>query len=142
MKKFLLAFLAVGAFSGLQAQFDVTFQVDMRTEMISPNGLHIAGAMQTPNVWQPGVDAVTDGNGDGIYEFTFTGVPAGTYEYKFVNGNDWSGPNNNPENIPAACAVNGNRQVVVTGNMTVPVHAFNSCDPNPAGNPLTFRVNI
>ncbi|MFN0204200.1 MAG: T9SS type A sorting domain-containing protein, partial [Bacteroidia bacterium] len=41
-----------------------------------------------------------------------------------------------------ACAVNGNRQVVVTGNMTVPVHAFNSCDPNPAGNPLTFRVNI
>lgn len=149
MRKTLLSLLMLGVCAlGLNAQnYNVTLQVDMRAVMVSTNGVHIAGDLQIPSGsaanWDPSGTPVYDTNLDGIYEIILS-LPAGTYSYKFVNGNAWGadeGGGSNPA-IPAPCNVGGNRQVIVAADMTVPVHAFNSCDPNPAGNPVIFQVNI
>jgi len=76
------------------AQVSVTFRVDMNGETVSENGLHVAGNWQDdaglPGEWDPSTAELTDGDGDGIYEYTAT-VPPGQYEYKFINDNDWPG---------------------------------------------------
>ena len=100
MKKvYLLAFAALfGAAS--MAQVDVTFRVDMNGTLVSTNGVHVAGSWQAdagfPGEWDPSTAEMTDGDGDGIYELTVT-IPAGDYEYKFINDNDWPGV----ESVPA-----------------------------------------
>ena len=144
MRKTLLSLLMFAVLAlTLQAQnYNLTLQVDMRALMVSANGVHVAGSLQMPSGavanWDPAITALTDANADGIYDVTLS-LPAGSYEYKFVNGNAW-GSDENP--IPAACNVNGNRGVTVAADMVVPVHAYASCDPNPAGNPVIFQVNI
>lgn len=144
MKKLLLSVFASFALgTGLFAQVPVTFQVDMRAKIVSPLGVHIAGDLQMPSGapgnWDPSTTALSDANADGIYEVILN-LPAGTYSYKYVNGNAW-GSDENP--IPAACNVGGNRSVTVgTTAMTVPVHAYGSCDPNPTGNPIMFLVDM
>jgi len=66
----------------------------MNGETVSENGLHVAGNWQDdaglPGEWDPSTAELTDGDGDGIYEYTAT-VPPGQYEYKFINDNDWPG---------------------------------------------------
>lgn len=143
MKRFLLTLVAFICLSSLQAQnYSVTFQVDMRAQVVSPSGVHVAGSFQAaagyPADWDPATTALTDGDGDGIYDITVS-IPAGTYNYKYINGNAWGADENA---IPAACNVSGNREVVVTNNMTIPVHAYGICDPNPAGNPVIFQVDM
>lgn len=143
MKNFFLSLLAItGLGLTAQAQVPVTFQVDMRAKVVSPLGLHIAGNLQSAagvgNDWDPAGTQVFDADGDGIYEITLN-LPTGTYLYKYVNGNAWGQDENA---IPAPCNVGGNREVVVAGAMTVPVHAYGICDPNPAGNPVIFRVDM
>jgi len=107
MKKiYLMAFACIFGLSSI-AQVDVTFQVDMNGETVSPNGLHVAGNWQDdaglPGEWDPSTAEMTDGDGDGIYEYTAT-VPPGQYEYKFINDNDW-GPGE--ESIPVVCQKGG-----------------------------------
>ncbi|GIS04550.1 MAG: hypothetical protein CM15mP107_1700 [Bacteroidota bacterium] len=48
---------------------DVTFLVDMNTQPISPNGVHLAGSFQN---WDPSTSMMTDINADGIYELTLS----------------------------------------------------------------------
>jgi hypothetical protein len=73
-------------------------------------------------------------------------VPAGSYQYKFVNGNDWSGADNDNESLPAECNVNGNRSIDVTGASMTVEYCYNQCtadciiDPNPAN--ITFQVDM
>ena len=68
---------------------DVTFRVDLRNQVLSTNGVHVAG---TWNAWQSNVDSLLDGNGDLIYETTIGLVVGDTVQYKFINGNSWSDP--------------------------------------------------
>src|SRR3990170_7392101 len=86
----------------LQSQtYAVTFRVDMAAETISPAGVHIAGSFQSVaglgNNWDPSSTLVLDPDGDMIYEITVQ-LPAGTYEYKFINGNAWGMDENPPSN--------------------------------------------
>ena len=74
---------------------DVKFMVDMSNEDVSSNGVHIAGDFQG---WDPSSSQMTDEDGDGIYETSFE-LNIGTYQYKFVNGDDWSGTNNDNESV-------------------------------------------
>ena len=71
---------------------DLTFQVDLSQQTISPNGIHVAGNFQGAagfgSDWNPSSSPMSDPDGDGIYTLTVS-VPAGTYQYKFVNGNSW-----------------------------------------------------
>ncbi|MFM1930884.1 MAG: hypothetical protein RL226_187 [Bacteroidota bacterium] len=120
----------------------VTLRVNMALETVSPNGVHVAGAFQG---WSPGADELTDPDADGIYEITLEMQP-GTYEYKFVNGNDWSGADNDNESVPGACNVNGNRVIEVGTDPITVEYCYNQCtaecvsDPDPAD--ITFQVNM
>lgn len=114
MKKVYL--LALAAFFGTasMAQVSVTFQVDMNNETVSPNGVHVAGSWQEEAGfsadWQPGESMMADDDQDGIYTLTVS-IPAGQYQYKYINGNDW-GPDETQ--IPAVVATGGNRFFAVS----------------------------
>ncbi len=120
----------------------VTFAVDMSNETVSPNGVHLAGAFQG---WSPGATEMTDDNADMIYEVTLP-IPASTYEYKVVNGNNWNGENNSSESPASECNVNGNRQVMVEGEEMSVAFCYNQCNETCVANPdpadITFRVNM
>ena len=81
----------------------LTFRVDMRQQTVSAAGVHVAGTFQAaagfPADWNPATTALTDPDGDQVYELTVN-VPAGTYRYKFVNGNTWGGRR---AAVPATC---------------------------------------
>ncbi len=79
---------------------NVTFQVNMSKVAVNSNGVHIAGNFQG---WNPGATAMTDANGDSIYEVTVS-VPSGmNLEFKYINGNAWGAD----ESVPTACRVSG-----------------------------------
>lgn len=106
-----------------QPQVSVTFQVDMSRENVSADGVHIAGSFQG---WNPSATPMVS-QGNGIYTYTAMLDRNATYEYKFINGNQW-GPGFD-ESVPAACAQNGNRFVVVdTTTITTPVVCFSRCE--------------
>ena len=121
MKKlYLLALSAVFGLSAM-AQVSVTFQVDMNGQTVSPDGVHVAGSFQAaagfefegvPTDWQPGTAAMIDDNSDGIYSLTVD-IPAGQYEYKFINGNIWD-VNEEVPSINQRGGGNSNRVFAVT----------------------------
>ncbi|MGB0175886.1 MAG: hypothetical protein ACPF9D_01890, partial [Owenweeksia sp.] len=125
----LLCVLAVGM---IQAQHNVTFQVDMSGQTVSANGVHVAGNFQdeagAPSDWNPSATTMTNSSGS-IYSVTVN-IPAGSYEYKFINDNDWPGV----ESVPAAAQVdlgsgNDNRWVVISGDTTLPAYMFSGAAP-------------
>ncbi len=119
----------------------VLFKVDMTNEAISPNGVHIAGEFQN---WDPAASQMSDDDGDGVFELGFE-INVGTYEFKFVNGNDWGGMANDNESIPSSCNVNGNREIVVSSD-TIIQYCYNQCYdicldyPDPAE--IIFTVDM
>ena len=148
MKRFLLLTVAaILSATASIAQSSVTFLVNMQGLTINANGVHIAGTFQSPQ-WQPGATAMTDADGDGIYEYTQV-VPTGTpIQFKFINGNNWG--IGQDENAPQACGVsNGvggyNRTFTPTAPEVVygPV-CFASCEncPAPPTANVTFSVNM
>jgi hypothetical protein len=134
MKKLLTLSLVLFFCGAMQAQNEsLTFRVDVNNiSSLSPNGIHVAGNWQSEANgdadWVPGANALDDSDEDGVYELTVQ-VPAGSYEYKFINGNDWS---ENPEGVPGECAINGNRGVdVVSGGVITDLVCFGSCAECP-----------
>lgn len=126
------------------APVPVTFRVDMTNETVSPNGVHIAGELNTVGTWNPGVDEMVN-IGDNVYEIVMNLQP-GEYEYKFVNGNAWDGADNDNETVPSACATNNNRFVTVVADEPQSfTYCYNQCasecsvNPDPAD--ITFYVN-
>ncbi|NCC73054.1 MAG: hypothetical protein EOM06_06615, partial [Sphingobacteriia bacterium] len=116
---------------------EVIFRVDMSNEIISPNGVHIAGGFQG---WNPGATLMTS-SGNNIFTYT-TVLPSGTYqEYKFINGTTWE----ESENVPDPCGVNNNRWLTVPVNDTIlPAFCFGECDPcgpPPVQVDVTFSVD-
>ncbi|MBN2174340.1 MAG: hypothetical protein JW731_09420 [Bacteroidales bacterium] len=117
------------------AGVSVTFRVDMSQQIVSPDGVHIAGSFQG---WDPGATEMTL-EGDNIYTYTHV-FNAGEYiEYKFVNGDEWG----EDESVPGPCAQNNNRYLTVpSSNLVLPAVCFASC--NPCGDPteVTFKVDM
>jgi hypothetical protein len=144
MKKTLLSILLpVLIVLSIRAQHTVIFQVDLGLAVPSDT-VSIAGDFQLaagfPEDWMPGTTTLADANGDSIYELTAI-LPADTFQYKFVNGTTWG----DAEGVPSACAISGNRQVIVTGDMTIPLICFGMCDPCPTNIDsanVTFRVDM
>ncbi len=102
-----------------------TFQVNMNNVTVDPNGVHVAGSFQG---WNPASTALTDSNADGIFEITVNIAEGETVNYKFINGNAWSGS----ESLPAACGVGDgfggyNRSHVVSNNNPATV-CFSACE--------------
>ncbi|MEO1449974.1 MAG: T9SS type A sorting domain-containing protein, partial [Bacteroidota bacterium] len=117
---------------------EVTFRVDMNGETVGMNGVHIAGNFQDeagfPGDWQPGATEMTD-EGGLVYAVTVKILKDSTYEYKFVNGNDWG----MDESVPEDCGVdNGqggyNRVVTVSSDTILDAFAYGACDVSVATN--------
>ncbi|MFN5621356.1 MAG: T9SS type A sorting domain-containing protein [Flavobacteriales bacterium] len=108
--------LAVNCFNscGSCPQFhNMTFAVSMANVLVSPNGVHLAGGFGAYGYanWNPSGIAMTDPDGNGVYTVTLS-LPAGqSFEYKFINGNDWPGA----EGVPAECNTFSNRTFTVMG---------------------------
>jgi hypothetical protein len=106
-------------------QVTLTLQVDMSQQTVSAEGVHVAG---TFNNWNSMATAMT-GTGNGIYTATVTVLDGTMQEYKYINGNAWSGE----EFVPAECGVpNGmggyNRiQYVAYNNFTREPECFGQC---------------
>jgi hypothetical protein len=122
---------------------EVTFQVDMSEQTVSPDGVHVAGSFQG---WNPGSTEMLP-IGDDVYAVTVSVSEGDFLEFKYINGNDWPGE----EIVPAACGVpNGvggyNRfYEVPVGGGTLEVVCFGSCYPcgvTPTEVDVTFRVDM
>jgi hypothetical protein len=98
---------------------NVTFNVNMESEVVAAGGAHIAGEM---NGWSGA--PMTD-NGDLTYSATYLLAVGDTIEYKFQNGLDgWE------DLIPEDCTLGGfgNRYVVVgQTDMSLDLVCFNGC---------------
>ncbi len=116
----------------------ITFRVDLSYEVISPDGVHIAGSFQG---WDPGSTPM-QAVGENLYEITIELTEGNTYEYKFINGNTFNGA----EIVPFECALNGNRYLTVPAqNLILDEVCFSSCDPcgaPPIEVEVTFRVDM
>lgn len=124
--------------------FNVTFQVDMNTQAVVDDTVSVAGNFQVAagfaSDWTPGITRLTDANADGVYDLTVQ-LPAGSYEYKFLNGAAWG----TDEGVPGACNVNGNRGMTISGDTTLSVVCFGSCTACPVGVDtvdVTFQVEM
>lgn len=123
----------------------VTLQVDMSTQAeVSANGVHVAGSFQG---WNAAGTPLTD-MGSGIWEVTVPIAP-GDYQYKFINGDDWSGNgdgNIDNENLTGECSESTNRVITVGEEPMTVTWCYNQCsetcveDPDPAN--ITFRVDM
>lgn len=140
-----------GACSGCAPPSQLLFRVDMSSQIVSPNGVHVAGNWQAAagfdGDWNPGTSEMTDPDGDGIYELMIDAIDQGSYEFKFVNGNDWIGDNNFPEAVPGECSNGGGNRVVVVGaDLSTAYYCFNQCSTDCPSNPdpasITFRVDM
>lgn len=97
---------------------DVTFGVDMSAEVVSADGVHIAGSFGAAGYpeWSPDAPSLEllDGDGDGIYEITLALEQGSSVLYLYINGITYV----DSESVPAECGVdNGyggyNRELVV-----------------------------
>ncbi len=111
---------------------DITFQVDMNAETVSPDGVFLISNFTTPP-FQGGALEMTDDNADGIYEVTTTVDGSPDIQFKFVNG-DVNEPANEESGDFAAggCgAPNGiggfNRTHTRSGEPETLGYVFNSC---------------
>jgi hypothetical protein len=114
----------------------VTFRLNMGTTVPSADGVHIAGNFGTagyPN-WVPDGIAMTDADGDFIYEVTLNLNENSYYDYKFVNGDAWGDDENS--GALAGCEFLGNRTLFVsTSPIAMNKVCFNSCGNCTAATP-------
>jgi len=119
---------------------NLTLSVDMSQQTVAATGVHVGG---TFNGWSSSATVMTS-SGNGIYTATVTAPGGSVQEYKFVNGDAWTGE----EIVPSTCGVdNGtggyNRQVTLgTTNMTVPVVCFSQCGACALPVNLTLSVDM
>jgi len=94
------------------------FVVDMQNLTPDPAGAHVAGDFQG---WDPAITRLYS-FGSSIYEI-IAYVTAGTYQFKFYNGNTAGAS----EIVPVTCAVNNNREIQATSDIVMSPLCFNAC---------------
>jgi 1,4-alpha-glucan branching enzyme len=119
---------------------NLTLSVDMSQQTVAATGVHVGGAF---NNWSSSATVMTAG-GNNIYT-AIVSVPGGSVqEYKFINGDAWTGE----EIVPSACGVpNGtggyNRQVTLaTSNYSADPVCFNQCGICTPPVTLTLSVDM
>lgn len=131
----------------------IRFKVDMENATpISAVWPHVAGTHQG---WDP-KSTILYSFGDSVYEIINYVDSNTTYQYKYYNGNTAS----DAETVPAGCATNGNRAILVNSDTVLNVVCFSACDtcskvsgihstvlqngmqvyPNPAGSSATLQL--
>lgn len=117
----------------------VLFQVDMRDQSVSPQGVHLAGSF---NGWSTTATPMALSSGS-VYSVNLSLVEGNSYLYKFVNGNTGEGY----ETVPAECGVpyEGSyaRSVLTSSeDVTLTDVCFSECDTCPPQSMVTFRVDM
>lgn len=144
MKKFYSLMIALLSTGVVFAQHNVTFRVDLGSTAASANGVHVAGDFQmaagAAGNWDPAATTMTNSTGS-IYEVQVN-IPAGTYQYKFINDNGWGGV----ESVPATVQVdlgsgNDNRWFTVRGDTVLAAVMFSGAAPSGM-HALTTRVDL
>ena len=127
---------------GTGTAVNVTFQVNMADVTDAFTAPEVNG---TFNNWCGGCAAMTDANGDNIWEITIPLEP-GTYEYKYA-ADTWTIQENLP--VGSSCTITTgaftNRLLVVSANETLPVVCWGSCeDCGQSTGPfnVTFKVDM
>lgn len=120
---------------------DVTFQVNMAEQMVSGDGVHIAGSFDP--WWNPAGIEMLDGDDDEIYTATLSLYSGIEYQFKYVNGNAWG----LDEVVPAECRADGtsNRfEIVGTSSYSLDPVCFASCENCGVLSffDITFRVDM
>lgn len=138
-KAVLIVFLLIIVFTPMVRAAIIVVQVNMSGITINPAGMHVAG---TFNNWNPNGPLMTE-LGGGIYEQAFTVPDNSVVQFKFINGANMS----DAENVPAACAVGGNRSVNIgTENLLVGPYCFGQCGnceiAQPTTTTVTFKVDM
>lgn len=105
----------------------------MKGQTISPDGVHVMGSFQEAagfaQNWDPAGILLQDVNGDKTYEVNLM-LPAGDYEYLFVNGNQAA----DAEMLSLDCSVAGsngtnNRTLSVSAGSSDPTtYCFDTCE--------------
>ena len=133
-------FMCFAAILSAQTTINVTFSVDMSSEIVSSEGVHIAGGFQG---WDPASTELTDDDMDGVYSLSIDVIAPTLLEFKFINGNSWGFE----EDVPDACQVevsgNDNRFLYVTGE--VGAVEYGVCYGNCAAcgmSTVRFRVDM
>lgn len=107
--------------------------VNMSNQTVAPEGVHVMGDFQQAagyaQNWDPAATVLRDQNGDGTYETELT-LPAGEYQYVFVNGNTLAGA----EQLSGNCSAQGSNGQQVrkvnfsSGSAAAAVYCFNTCE--------------
>ncbi len=102
--------------------YAITFAADLSQEATVADTVSIAGDFQVPNTWTPKADIMYDvvPGSDSVFRYVYFGNTDDTINYKFINGSAW-------ENVPGACAVNGNRQFIIGTANAVASNCINAC---------------
>ena len=108
----------------------VTFNVDMKNQVVSNNGVHLTGSF---NGWSTDSIEMFDLNGDSVFSVSITLNQNYYYEYKFINGNSWGSEEillfwqtcSNPNS--------GNRTLNTDSSaiQLLPIVCYESCDVCP-----------
>lgn len=151
MKKVYIFFLAtimivLVAINIFAQPVNVTFQVDMQDQIVSADGVHLAGSFSAPLPhWVPNgilLDPPITGT---VYSVTLSLDPGTILEYKFINGDSWDLPDV-PEIIPPCCEQGGNRFLTIPNkNVILPAMCFGECTPcnnSPVLRDITFQVDL
>ncbi len=126
----------------------ITFRVNM-TNMIAQFGkidtAYVAGSFQG---WTPGAakNALTDPDGDSIYQGQDSVDEKTTYEFKYLYGNNWGYDETGLSGLSCTTG-GGNRKVDIASSDTIlTAYCFNTCDdgctPLPAKIKVRFKVDL
>ena len=124
--------------SAPSGRYAVVLKVDLGKKTASDSGVHVAGNFADPDYatpvenpeyvnWNPGairmVNYEQNGKFTGSVYRLIVYLTGTSYEYKFVNGNDW----NSSESVPSSCATGGNRKVTVSADTKIDKVCFGEC---------------
>lgn len=142
--KLLLSLIAASLICITASAIQVTFQVDMSEQTLSPDGVHLAGSFGADGYaeWDPASIALSD-QGLGLWSVTLSLTEGVNYEYKYINGNSWG---LDEGAIESPCGVNNNRSWTVGAiDESIPLHCYASCLVCPGPPPthqITFQVEM
>ena len=112
----------------------VTFTLDLTDEIVSEDGVHLAGGFGINGYpsWVPDGIPMNDSDGNQIYHLSLNLFHETAYQFKFINGNTWEGQ----EQVPMECGVDdgfgGYNRMITTPNEEVEIiwveYLFSSCE--------------
>ncbi len=115
----------------------VSIVLDMGLEASIDTVVSVAGDFQG---WSPGSTELYDILADSMYRYIAYIPTNDTMNFKFLNGSAWG----DDESVPSACAVNNNRQLIVSADTVFGPICYAQCGPCfiPDTFDLTLQVDM